>query len=100
MAGQVRGPGNGPLPYPFKQTGEVAMELNKEILDCMKTLRRRLREEQAVDIRLSQPDAIGAMLDGSLKSDDEETRRLASRDILPGRRQAGLGEQGRDGKGW
>ena len=79
MAGQVRGPGNGPLPYPFKQTGEVAMELNKEILDCMKTLRRRLREEQAVDIRLSQPDAIGAMLDGSLKSDDEETRRLGQR---------------------
>lgn len=55
------------------------MELNKEILDCMKTLRRRLREEQALDIRLSQPDAIGAMLDGSLTADDEETRRLGQR---------------------
>ena len=52
------------------------MELNKEVLDCMKALRRRLREEQDVDIRLSQPNAVGAMLDGSLKSDDEETRRL------------------------
>ncbi|EZH83517.1 hypothetical protein L0Y47_05925 [Ectopseudomonas composti] len=55
------------------------MELNKEVLDCMKALRRRLREEQAVDIRLSQVDAISAMLDGSLKSDDEETRRLGQR---------------------
>ena len=40
------------------------MELNKEVLDCMKALRRRLREEQDVDIRLSQPNAVGAMLDG------------------------------------
>lgn len=55
------------------------MELNKEILDCMKALRRRLREEQAVDIHLNQPNAIDAMLDGSLKSDDEETRRLGMR---------------------
>lgn len=55
------------------------MELNKEVLDCMKALRRRLREEQAVDIRLSQPNAIGAMLDASLKSDDEETRLLGKR---------------------
>ena len=55
------------------------MELNKEVLDCMKALRRRLREEQAVDIRLSQPDAVGAMLEGSLKSVDEETRRLGQR---------------------
>ena len=62
------------------------MELNKEILDCMKALRRRLREEQALDIRLSQPNAIGAMLDGSLKSDDEETRSL-------GRRLAELSDQ-------
>lgn len=55
------------------------MELNKEVLDCMKALRRRLREEQAVDIRLSQPNAIGAMLDACLKSDDEETRLLSKR---------------------
>ena len=55
------------------------MELNKEVLDCMKALRRRLRDEQDVDIRLSQVDAISAMLDGSLKSTDEETRRLGQR---------------------
>ena len=55
------------------------MELNKEVLDCMKALRRRLRDEQAMDIRLSQVDAIDAMLDGSMKSADEETRRLGQR---------------------
>ncbi|UTW09991.1 hypothetical protein [Pseudomonas benzenivorans] len=33
------------------------MELNRDILDCMKTLRRRLRAEQALDIRLSPADA-------------------------------------------
>lgn len=55
------------------------MELNKEVLDCMKTLRRRLRDELAVDIRLSQSDVISAMLDGSLQSNDEETRRLGQR---------------------
>ena len=26
------------------------MELNKEVLDCMKALRRRLREEQALSL--------------------------------------------------
>lgn len=52
------------------------MELNRAVLDCMKTLRRRIREEQAVDIRLSQPDAISAMLSACLASGDEETRRL------------------------
>lgn len=55
------------------------MELNKEVLDCMKALRRRLREELALDIRLSQVDAISAMLDGCLQSGDEETRRLGQR---------------------
>ena len=38
------------------------MELNKAVLDCMQSLRRRLREELSVDIRLSQPDAVEAML--------------------------------------
>lgn len=55
------------------------MELNRDVLDCMKTLRRRLREEQAVDIRLSQPDVINAMLSACLISSDEETRRLGQR---------------------
>jgi type IV secretory pathway ATPase VirB11/archaellum biosynthesis ATPase len=55
------------------------MELNKEVLDCMKALRRRLRDEQAADIHLSQPNAVDAMLEGCLKSHDEETRRLGQR---------------------
>ena len=55
------------------------MELNKAVLDCMQALRRRLREEQAVDIRLSQPDAINAMLSACLASSDEQTRELGQR---------------------
>lgn len=55
------------------------MELNKAVLDCMQALRRRLREEQAVDIRLSQPDAINAMLSACLGSSDEQTRQLGQR---------------------
>lgn len=52
------------------------MELNKAVLDCMQALRRRLRSELAVDIRLSQPDAIEAMLVACLRSSDMETRAL------------------------
>jgi hypothetical protein len=52
------------------------MELNRAVLDCMKNLRRRLREEQSVDIRLSQPDAITCMLNACLNSSNEETRQL------------------------
>lgn len=52
------------------------MELNRAVLDCMKNLRRRLREEQAIDIRLSQPDAITSMLNACLNSSNEETRQL------------------------
>jgi hypothetical protein len=52
------------------------MELNREVLDCMKSLRRRLREELAVDIRMSQPDAINTMLSACLTSTSEETRTL------------------------
>lgn len=52
------------------------MELNKAVLDCMQHLRRRLREEQKLDIRLSQPDAIQAMLIACLGSNDEVTKAL------------------------
>ncbi len=52
------------------------MEINKAVLDCMQQLRRRLREEQQLDIRLSQPDAIQAMLAACLCSGDETTREL------------------------
>lgn len=52
------------------------MEFNKAVLDCMQHLRRRLRDEQQLDIRLSQPDAIQAMLTACLCSGDEMTRDL------------------------
>ncbi|HBX55949.1 hypothetical protein [Pseudomonas sp. UBA2684] len=52
------------------------MELNREVLDCMKSLRRRLRDELAVDIRMSQPNAINTMLSACLSSTSEETRQL------------------------
>lgn len=55
------------------------MELNRDVLDCMKSLRRRLREELAVDIRMSQPDAINLMLSACLTSGNEETRQLGQR---------------------
>lgn len=52
------------------------MEFNKAVLDCMQNLRRRLRDEQQLEIRLSQPDAIQAMLTACLCSGDETTRDL------------------------
>lgn len=52
------------------------MELNREVLDCMISLRRRLREELAIDIRLSQPDAVTCMLSACLNSSNEQTRQL------------------------
>ncbi|TBU80835.1 hypothetical protein DNK06_10120 [Pseudomonas daroniae] len=55
------------------------MELNREILDCMKNLRRRLREELSVEIRLSQQDVVSAMLAACLTSSDRETRELGLR---------------------
>jgi hypothetical protein len=54
------------------------MELNKAVIDCMQTLRRRLRNELAVNIRLSQPDAINALLLACLESADQSTRELGS----------------------
>ena len=50
------------------------MEFNKALIDCMQTLRRRLREEQHLEIRLSQPDAIAMMIDACRGSSDELTR--------------------------
>ncbi len=44
------------------------MEFNKAVLDCMQHLRRRLRDEQHLEIRLSQPDAVQAMLTACLCS--------------------------------
>jgi len=55
------------------------MEINKALVDCMQTLRRRLRSEMGVDIRLSQPDAIAAMLAACLRTQDDTTRQLGQR---------------------
>ena len=55
------------------------MELNKAVLDCMQTLRRRLREELNQDIRLSQPDVVESMLLACLRSNDQITRDLGIR---------------------
>ena len=52
------------------------MELNKTLIDCMRALRRRLRDEQQLDIHLDQADVITAMLAGCLRSGDEQTREL------------------------
>ncbi|MDD0841367.1 hypothetical protein [Pseudomonas sp. Gutcm_11s] len=52
------------------------MELNKAVIDCMRVLRRRLRDEMSEDIHLNQPDAIAAMLHACLRSGDAETRAL------------------------
>jgi hypothetical protein len=52
------------------------MELTKAVVDCMRTLRRQLRDELAIDIRLSQDDAITAMLAACQQSSQEDTRRL------------------------
>lgn len=52
------------------------MEFNKALIDCMQTLRRRLREEQQLEIRLSQPDAITTMINACLVSSDELTRQM------------------------
>ncbi|MCY1274578.1 hypothetical protein D9M68_353090 [compost metagenome] len=72
----------GPKPFGRKAAGrastmgEAGVELTKAVLDCMQTLRRQLREEQAVDIRLSQPDAIPSMLNACAASQCEATREL------------------------
>lgn len=55
------------------------MELNKAVLDCMQALRRRLRDELAVDIHLNQADAVEAMLMACLRSADQDTRNLGIR---------------------
>ena len=55
------------------------MELNREVLDCMLKLRRRLRAELALDIHLNQQDAVATMLDASRQSTDAQTRELAER---------------------
>ncbi|HYQ38005.1 MAG TPA: hypothetical protein VER09_03575 [Pseudomonas sp.] len=55
------------------------MEFTREVLDFMQRVRRRLREEAGVDIRLSQPDALNRMVDACAASPLDETRALGQR---------------------
>jgi len=55
------------------------IEFNKAILDCMRELRRRLREEQALDIQFQQTDAVALMLRACETSTQESTRELGQR---------------------
>lgn len=59
--------------------GETRMEFTREVLDFMQRVRRRLREEAGVDIRLSQPDALNRMVDACAASPLDETRALGQR---------------------
>ena len=54
------------------------MELNKAVLDCMQAVRRKLKQEMALDIRLSQQDAVSAMLSACLSSQSDEIRQLGA----------------------
>ena len=55
------------------------MEFTREVLDCMQKVRRRLRDEQDVDIRISQEGAVSRMLDACAASLINETRALGER---------------------
>ncbi|MGS8174264.1 hypothetical protein ACU7A6_06825 [Pseudomonas aeruginosa] len=55
------------------------MELNKSLLDCMRAVRRRLREEQALDIHFQQRDAIAAMQAACARSGDAMPAQAPSR---------------------
>ncbi len=55
------------------------IEFNKAILDCMRELRRRLRDEQALEIQYQQSDAIEQMLRACADSARDETRRMGQR---------------------
>lgn len=47
--------------------------LSKEMIDLMQQLRKRLRSEFDVDLRLSQPDVIERLLELVNKSHDQKT---------------------------
>ena len=68
------------MPTPEVATTEgMQMEFTREVLDCMQKVRRRLREEQAVDIRISQEGAVDRMLEACAVSSVDETRALGER---------------------
>jgi hypothetical protein len=55
------------------------MDMNKTLIDCMQLLRRRVRNEQGLDIHLHQADAIAALLMASRTSRDPQTHELGER---------------------
>lgn len=55
------------------------MEMTRDMILCMQTIRRRLRAETGLDIRISQPDAVQRMLAVCAESVSEESRRLGER---------------------
>ena len=55
------------------------MEMNKALIDCMQLLRRRVRNEQGIDIHLHQPDAVEALLMASRTSRETQTYQLGER---------------------
>lgn len=55
------------------------MEMTRDMIMCMQTIRRRLRSETGLDIRISEPDAVGRMLAACAASVSTESRRLGER---------------------
>lgn len=55
------------------------MEMTRDMIMCMQTIRRRLRSETGLDIRISEPDAVSKMLAACAASVSAESRRLGER---------------------
>lgn len=54
----------------------MVLNLSKAMLDCMQNLRRRLRAELNVNIRLSEENSVQALIEACLLSDSIRTREL------------------------
>ncbi|WP_304641298.1 hypothetical protein [Pseudomonas sp.] len=53
-------------------------QFNRVTLDCMTALRRRLKQDQGVVIRLGEPDALQRLVEASQNSADDVIRKLGS----------------------
>lgn len=54
-------------------------QFNRGTLECLTTLRRRIKQDLGVTIRLAEPDAVERMLELSTASDSAEMRELGAR---------------------
>lgn len=54
-------------------------QFNRGTLDCLTALRRRIKQDLGVTIRLAEPDAVERMLALSTASDSDEMRELGAR---------------------